>query len=175
MVAFISTTLRRLAVGHAPRGAAVLVSVLALGGCQPKAKGDQAFSGAALQTQHCEDGLIVETVLEGKGKPAAYGDQAQVHYIARIHKGKELSRSHDRNAAYVPVGRKGVLVEGLHRGLVGMRVGELRRIVVPKDLGYRGRKVPGVPPEATLEFLVELFAISPGPEGTEQPKEQCPS
>lgn len=167
MAAFISSQLRSLLL--------TLSFGLILGACQPKARGDQAFAGAALQTQRCEDGLVVETVQAGKGEPAAYGDQAQVHYIARLHKGKELSRSHDRNPQFVPVGRKGVLVEGLHRGLVGMRVGELRRVVVPKDLGYRGRKVPGVPPDATLEFWVELFSISKGPAGAVNPKEQCPS
>lgn len=86
-----------------------------------------------------------------------------------------MARSHDRKPMYVPVGRKGALVEGLHRALVGMKVGELRRIEVPKDLGFRGRKIPGVPPEARLEMWIELFEISKGPGGPDAARGVCPS
>lgn len=148
---------------------------LTLSACQPKPKPDAAFAGASLKSTRCDDGLVVHTVQAGKGVGAAYGDSAQIHYIARIKGGAELSRSHDRNASYVPVGRKASLVAGMHRGLLGMKVGELRRIEVPKDLGYRGAKVPGVPPEAVLEFWVEMFALSPASSKVEAPEGICPT
>lgn len=143
--------------------------------CQPKPQPDSAFAGPPASKLRCEDGLEVYTVHAGKGAGAKYGELAQIHYIARIQGGTEISRSHDRNASYVPVGRKGSLVEGMHRGLMGMKVGELRRIVVPEDLGYRGRKVPGVPPGAVLEFWVEMFDLSPATTPSEVPKGFCPS
>lgn len=117
----------------------------------------------------------METVREGQGPAASYADQVKVHYIARVLGGKELSRSHGRSAGYVVAGRKGELVRGLHRGLMGMKVGELRKIQVPKDLGYRGQKVPGLPPDAVLEFWVEMFALSPASTPQAAPTEMCPS
>lgn len=159
-------------LGHRLGGALVLC---ALSACQPSPRPDDAFSASVLNRQRCNDGLVIEQVAAGKGPPARYGDHAQVHYIARVKGGAELSRSHDRKAPHVLVGRKGSLVEGLHRGLVGMKVGELRKIVVPKDLGYRGRKVPGVPPEAVLEFWVEMFSLSVSEPVVKAPEELCPS
>lgn len=143
--------------------------------CSDKPAPDAAFSQAVERTVRCDDGLVVKTVRAGKGAPARYADQVKVHYIARVQGGQELSRSHDRSPSYVVVGRKGELVRGLHRGLMGMRVGELRKIEVPKDLGYRGQYVPGVPPEAVLEFWVEMFALSPASTPQEAPAEICPS
>lgn len=147
----------------------------ALTACHATPRPDSAFSAPVAHRQRCNDGLEIEQVALGKGPSARYGDYAQVHYIARIQGGAELSRSHDRKAPHVLVGRKGSLVEGLHRGLMGMKAGELRRIVVPKDLGYRGRKVPGVPPDAVLEFWVEMFSLSVTEPAAPAPKELCPS
>lgn len=148
---------------------------LMLVACSEKPAPDRAFAGAAQRTVRCEDGLVVKTIREGQGAAASYADQVKVHYIARVLGGQELSRSHDRSPSYVVVGRKGELVRGLHRGLMGMRVGELRKIEVPKDLGYRGQKVPGLPPEAVLEFWVEMFALSPASTPQAAPAEICPS
>lgn len=142
--------------------------------CSSKPAPDTAFSGPVQSSQRCEDGLVVKTIRAGKGPAAGYGDQAKVHYIARVLGGQELSRSHDRSPSYVVVGRKGELVRGLHRGLMGMRVGELRKIEVPKDLGYRGQKVPGMAPDAVLEFWVEMFDLSPASIPQEAPAEICP-
>lgn len=149
--------------------------VLGLASCSAKPAPDAAFSGPAQRKVHCEDGLVVKTIRTGSGPAAGYGDQAKVHYVARVLGGRELSRSHDRSANYVVVGRKGELVRGLHRGLMGMQVGELRKIEVPKDLGYRGKNVPGVPPEAVLEFWVEMFALSPASTPQSAPAEICPA
>ena len=127
--------------------------------CAPKAKGENAYRAPALRSFEYDTGLVIETIVTGEGTAAKKGDSAKIHYIASILDGGELSTSHDGNPKYVIVGRDGEYVEGLHLGLEGMQVGELRRIVVPPSLGYRGRADPNVPPDAKLEFLVELFAI----------------
>lgn len=149
--------------------------MLLFSGCSDKPAPDAAFAAPVQRTLRCEDGLVVKTIRDGKGPAAGYADQVKVHYIARVLGGQELSRSHDRSASYVVVGRKGELVRGLHRGLMGMRVGELRKIEVPKDLGYRGQKVPGMPPDAVLEFWVEMFELSPASTPQTAPSEICPS
>lgn len=142
--------------------------------CQPTPAPDAAFAAPAISTQTCDDKLQIEVLVAGQGPRAKYGDLAKVHYVAQVQGGAELARSHKRRAPYLLVGRKGELVEGLHRGLVGMQAGELRRILVPEPLGYRGRKVPGVPEGAVLEFWVQMFDFSPGTPVT-PPASLCPS
>lgn len=151
-----------------------LLALASLCACQPSPAPDAAFAASAISTQTCDDQLQIQVVAAGKGPRAKYGDLAKVHYVAHVKGGAELARSHKRTAPYLLVGRKGELVEGLHRGLVGMQAGELRRILVPEPLGYRGRKVPGVPKGAVLEFWVQMFDFSPGTPVT-PPATLCPS
>jgi len=53
------------------------------------------------------------------------------------------------------------VVAGLSRGVIGMRVGGVRRLRVSPHLGYRNRSVQEVPPNAVLTFEVELLSVSP--------------
>lgn len=53
------------------------------------------------------------------------------------------------------------VVDGFRRGLVGRRVGESFRIVVPPDLGYGPRERPGIPACTTLEFDVTVRDTAP--------------
>jgi FKBP-type peptidyl-prolyl cis-trans isomerase len=98
----------------------------------------------------------IDVFAEGEGPPAERGEWLKIHYIVLRPDGTELDSSHDRKPMAVRLGDSGEVIEGMHIGLEGMRVGERRRFVVPPKLGYRGRKMPGVPPDADLTFLVEL-------------------
>lgn len=142
------------------QGGLALLFLVWLGACAPKPQDSGAYAGAVISSQEMRDGLVVQILKTGEGPKAQKGDHAKIHYIARIQGGPEIARSHHASPKYVLVGRDAEYVEGLHLGLLGMQKGELRRIIVPKNLGYRGRKDPKVPPEATLEFLVEMFGLS---------------
>jgi FKBP-type peptidyl-prolyl cis-trans isomerase FkpA len=50
-------------------------------------------------------------------------------------------------------------IEGFSRGVVGMRVGGLRRVVIPPNLGYGAAGSPPIPGNATLLFDIELVAV----------------
>jgi FKBP-type peptidyl-prolyl cis-trans isomerase len=99
----------------------------------------------------------IDVVAEGEGPVVATGEWLKVHYIVLLPDGTMLDSSHDRGQPLsVQLNQSGDVIEGMHLGLEGMRLGERRRFVVPPRLAYRGAKLPGLPPDADLTFLVEL-------------------
>lgn len=100
----------------------------------------------------------IDVFAEGEGPAVAPGEWLKIHYIVLLPDQTVLDSSHDRGKPLsLQLNQSADVIEGMHLGLEGMRVGERRRFVVPPKLGYRGRKLPGVPPEANLTFLVELM------------------
>lgn len=108
---------------------------------------------------------------EGTGRAVASGDKVEVHYVGRLGvtrfsyllgRGKEIDSSRARNAPLVvPVGQ-GMVIRGWELGLIGMKPGGIRRLVIaPADAYGELGHPPTVPPNATLIFEVELLRILP--------------
>ena len=104
--------------------------------------------------------LKIETLTPGTGDEAKSGDTVSVHYTGTLTDGKKFDSSHDRNEPFdVTLGQRRVIA-GWEQGLLGMKVGEKRRLTIPPDLGY-GAKGAGavIPPNATLVFEIEMLGI----------------
>lgn len=103
-----------------------------------------------------------EDLVVGSGPEATGpGQFLTVHYTGWLEDGTVFDSSQGRDEAFgFPLGVDFV-IPGWDQGLVGMRVGGRRRLVVPPALGY-GAQGAGtlIPPNATLVFEVELLAIS---------------
>jgi FKBP-type peptidyl-prolyl cis-trans isomerase len=102
------------------------------------------------------------TILEtGEGPEAKAGQTVSVHYAGFLTNGKKFDASYDRGQFFdFPLGA-GRVIKGWDEGVVGMKVGEKRKLVIPPELGYGARGAGGViPPNATLIFIVELFDAS---------------
>lgn len=105
-------------------------------------------------------GLICEDAKEGSGEAAARGQTVSVHYTGWLTDGTKFDSSKDRNEPFeFPLGA-GYVIRGWDEGVQGMRVGGVRKLTIPPELGYGARGAGGViPPNATLVFEVELLEI----------------
>jgi peptidylprolyl isomerase len=107
-------------------------------------------------------GLAYVDLVEGGGAAPSVGDSVSVHYTGWLEDGTKFDSSLDRGRPFVfPVGR-GRVIPGWDEGVMSMKVGGRRRLMVPAHLGYGERGAGGViPPGATLVFEVQLLAIQP--------------
>jgi FKBP-type peptidyl-prolyl cis-trans isomerase FkpA len=110
-------------------------------------------------------GLQYEDVNVGSGPEATAGANVTVHYTGWLQNpdgsaGRKFDSSKDRNDPFqFPLGA-GHVIKGWDQGVQGMKVGGVRRLVIPAALGYGARGAGGViPPNATLIFEVELLGV----------------
>lgn len=105
-------------------------------------------------------GLKYTDVKVGDGAEAKSGQNVSVHYTGTLTDGKKFDSSKDRNQPFnFPLGA-GRVIKGWDEGVAGMKVGGVRKLVIPANLGYGAQGAGGViPPNATLLFEVELLAV----------------
>jgi FKBP-type peptidyl-prolyl cis-trans isomerase FkpA len=107
-------------------------------------------------------GLTFLDLRIGEGSMAEPGDRCSVFYTGWVHgSGTPFDGTPDRNEAFVFHLKKGQVIDGWLEGVVGMRVGGLRRLQVPARLAYGDEGREGViPPGADLTFEIELLAVA---------------
>lgn len=110
-------------------------------------------------------GLEWEILQPGSGESPSKGKTVVVHYTGWLNDngqpGKKFDSSVDRGQKFkFPIGL-GMVIKGWDEGVMGMKVGEKRRLYIPADLGYGAHGAGGgiIPPNAALIFDVELFEI----------------
>jgi len=109
-----------------------------------------------------EPRVQVETLREGAGAPVVEGKRVVLHYTMTLENGKTLIDTRADGQSHSLYVGDGTVIEGLDQGIRGMRLGEIRRIVVPPELGY-GRAGHGggvVPENARLLLEVELAGVN---------------
>lgn len=103
--------------------------------------------------------LKIEITREGAGVGAASGQTILVRYTGSFVDGKVFDSNVDGEPFPVVLGA-GRVIQGWDIGLIGMKVGEVRTLSIPPELGYGAGGYPGViPPNSTLIFNVELLGI----------------
>lgn len=103
--------------------------------------------------------LQIETLTPGQGEPIVAGQTAVVHYTGWLTDGTKFDSSVDRGTPFEFVVGAGAVIAGWDQGVIGMKVGEKRKLTIPSDLAYGDAGVGPIPPKATLVFEVELLTI----------------
>jgi peptidylprolyl isomerase/FKBP-type peptidyl-prolyl cis-trans isomerase FkpA len=109
--------------------------------------------------------MKIETLKEGTGEGAKAGDKVTVNYTGMLENGTKFDSSVDPSFGHVEpfsftLGQNRV-IQGWEQGVLGMKVGEKRKLTIPPELGYGERGAGStIPPNATLIFEVELLKIN---------------
>jgi FKBP-type peptidyl-prolyl cis-trans isomerase len=105
-------------------------------------------------------GVKVEEIAAGTGARAERGTVVTIHCRGFLHRGDRFRSSYDEGKPLrVHLGKREVIA-GLEHGILGMRVGGRRRLVISPHLAYGKRGVPGIiPPNAVLILEVELLDV----------------
>lgn len=125
--------------------------------CNPNQKGTAMVE---------RDGMKYEILTESTNETVAKsGQQVTVHYTGWLDdgngkEGKKFDSSVDRGEKFSFGLGMGWVIQGWDKGVVGMHVGEKRRLYVPSEMGYGARGAgAAIPPNADLIFDVELFEV----------------
>ena len=104
-------------------------------------------------------GLVYKSLKEGKGAQPAATDVVKVHYRGTLADGKEFDSSYSRGQpAEFPLNR---VIKCWTEGVQKMKVGGKAQLTCPPGIAYGERGTPGgpIPPNATLQFEVELISV----------------
>lgn len=98
----------------------------------------------------------------GEGEQAGHGSTVQVHYVGVAHStGEEFDASWNRGEPLSFRLGSGMVISGWDQGVMGMRVGGRRQLVIPPHLAYGERGAGGViKPGETLVFVCDLVGVS---------------
>ncbi len=105
------------------------------------------------------DGLQIQDEKLGNGKEVKSGDTISINYLGTLQNGKKFDSSYDRGQPFQTQIGVGQVIKGWDEGVVGMKVGGKRKLIIPPSLGYGSRDMGTIPPSSTLIFEVELMAI----------------
>lgn len=147
--------------------AAILVSTFSIAACA-EGQAPAATPPPAPAAEGPQEALLVTDLVNGVGDEALPGLIAVMHYTGWLfdpaapeQRGRKFDSSRDRNQPFsFPLGA-GHVIKGWEQGVPGMKVGGLRRLVIPPSLGYGGRNIDNglIPPNSTLLFEVELLGL----------------
>jgi FKBP-type peptidyl-prolyl cis-trans isomerase len=124
------------------------------------AKQQQAAAVQAVSSAMDSNGkvtkLIVEDVRPGAGFEVKEGDTVTVNYVGTLQDGTQFDSSYSRGTPFTFELGAGTVIKGWDQGLVGMKVGGQRILVIPSSLAYGNREIGPIPADSTLIFSIEL-------------------
>jgi peptidylprolyl isomerase len=109
--------------------------------------------------------LVRKDLIVGTGTTAKAGDEVEVNYVGELYSNGKIFDSSWKDTPGKAFGPfqlgAGAVIPGWDQGLVGMKVGGRRELIIPPSLAY-GKKGSGstIPPNATLIFVVDLLSVT---------------
>lgn len=123
---------------------------------------ESTSSGAPVQGAMIEapTELQIEDLTIGSGEVVESGDTITVNYAGTLLTGEPFDNSYDRGQPFTTEIGMGRVIPGWDQGILGMKVGGKRRLVIPPDLAYGEQSPsPAIPANSTLVFEVELLEV----------------
>ncbi|KAI0055597.1 FK506-binding protein 1, partial [Artomyces pyxidatus] len=107
-------------------------------------------------------GVHVDIIQHGDGRTFPQpGDTVSIHYVGTLTDGKKFDSSRDRGSPFVTQIGLGKVIKGWDEGVPQLSLGSKANLTVSPDYAYGARGFPPViPPNATLQFEVELLKIN---------------
>ena len=113
-----------------------------------------------MEKQVTASGLGYIDLVTGTGASPKSGDRVTVHYSGYLLDGQKFDSSVDRGQPFTFVIGVGQVIRGWDEGVMSMKVGGKRKLLIPPQLGYGSRGAGStIPPNAELVFDVELLGI----------------
>ncbi len=111
------------------------------------------------QSQNIQ-GMKIETLQEGSGVECKTGDTVVVNYVGTLEDGTKFDSSIDRGETFSFTLGENRVIQGWELGVLGMKVGEKRKLTIPPELGYGNQAIGNIiPANSTLIFEVDLVEI----------------
>lgn len=126
---------------------------------------DAVTANAIMQDQAAPQdngSLQITDTTVGTGTEAASGDTVTVDYVGELTDGTVFDASKNHGQPFSFTLGEGRVIQGWDQGLVGMKVGGVRTLVIPPALGYGGQAVGAIPANSTLVFQVTLLDVKKG-------------
>lgn len=109
-----------------------------------------------------ETGLSYVIHEEGSGDKPSQGYNVSVHYSGFLEDGRLFDTSRTTNQPLLFIVGIGQVISGFDQGVLDMRIGERRTLIIPDSLGYGAAgRPPQIPPNSTLIFDLELMGKAP--------------
>jgi FKBP-type peptidyl-prolyl cis-trans isomerase len=127
-----------------------------------EAQDQQQLAGALAASFNGTDTMqkvVIDDVKLGGGEEAVAGKTVRVHYVGRLENGQEFDNSKKRGVPFEFTLGEGMVIAGWEEGLLGMREGGERTLVIPPQFGYGSQAIGPIPANATLLFAIELVEV----------------
>ena len=149
--------------------AVFVASASCVGVAQDKSAAAAAAPGAVPVASPAAELKILDREV-GSGREVQSGRAALVHYTGWLYdatapenKGKQFDTSANRGVPFGFIVGVGKVIKGWDQGVLGMKVGGKRTLVIPPQLGYGDKDIGNglIPPNSTLLFDIELVEVKP--------------
>ncbi len=139
------------------------ISAIAVSACTKKPAettqpATQTDAAAVQPAAAVEPKVEITDVKVGAGDEAVAGKEIQVHYTGTLQDGTKFDSSLDRQPFSFTLG-VGQVIKGWDQGVLGMKVGGKRKLVIPAQLAYGDKAIGKIPANSTLVFDVELLSV----------------
>lgn len=127
----------------------------------PTLFGDLVVAASPSAASFVADKISLMIIKEGSGSAQTKsGDNIQVHYAGFLLNGQKFDSSLDRGQPFTFALGQGQVIKGWDLGLVSMKVGEIRRLIIPPFLAYGDQANGPIPANSPLFFEVQLLKIN---------------